>query len=102
MFLDQIPALLMPNRCRRQFAIDADHAPAAQVDRLVAAQSPLLGTAMAGLPGLAVPTGLVGGLPVGVQRVSGCFRENRCLQAGGIIKHAAGFSALDHLVPRAG
>ena len=64
------------------------------------AQSPLLGTAMMGLPGLSVPTGLAGGLPTGVQLVSGRFREDLILRAGEIIERAARFSALDRLTGR--
>ncbi|MBL0087237.1 MAG: amidase [Ideonella sp.] len=98
-FLDRHPVLLMPNSWQRQFRIDADHAPADEVDRLVAAQSPLLGTAMLGLPGLAVPTGMSGDLPAGVQLVAGRFREDLALRAGEIIERAANFSALETLSP---
>ena len=35
-----------------------------------------------GLPGLTVSTGLVGRIPVGVQIVSGRYREDLCLAAG--------------------
>ena len=97
MFFERHPVLLMPNSWQRQFAIDADLGTPAQVDALVRAQSPLLGTAMMGLPGLSVPTGLVGGLPTGVQLVSSRFREDLILRAGAIIEAAAHFSALDHL-----
>lgn len=96
-FFERHPVLLMPNSWQRQFAIDADLGTPAQVDALVRAQSPLLGTAMMGLPGLSVPTGLVGGLPTGVQLVSSRFREDLILRAGAIIEAAAHFSALDHL-----
>ena len=91
--------LLMPVSWQRQFAIDADQSPPEAVQRLLAAQSPLLGTAMMGLPGLAVPTGLVHGLPAGVQLVAARFREDRCLAAGELIERAAGFSALEALAP---
>lgn len=100
-FLDHCAVLLMPNSWQRQFPNDSDKAPAEQVDRLVRAQSPLLSTAMLGLPGLSVPTGMSGGLPTGVQLVAGRFREDRLLHAGGLIERAAGFSALDELT-RAG
>ncbi len=96
-FFDRYPVLLMPNSWQRQFAIDADLAAPDQVDALVRAQSPLLGTAMMGLPGLSVPTGLVGGLPVGVQLVSARFREDLSLLVGEIVERAAQFSALDLL-----
>ena len=101
-FFDRWPVLLMPNSWQRQFAIDADLGTADQVDRLVRAQSPLLGTAMMGLPGLSVPTGLVQGLPTGVQLVAGRFREDQALRAGEIIEAAARFNALDHLLGQSG
>ena len=99
MFLERHPVLLMPVSWQRQFPIDADKGPPEQVHRLLAAQSPLLGTAMMGLPGLAVPTGLAAGLPEGVQLVAGRFREDRLLRVGELIERAAAFSALDVLAP---
>ena len=98
-FLERYPVLLMPNSGQRQFAIDADCGSPELVLKPLAAQAPLLGTAMLGLPGLAVPTGVVNGLPTGVQLVSGKSREDLALRAGEIIERAAGFSALDHLAP---
>ena len=92
--------LLMPVSWQRQFPIDADIGAPERVHRLLAAQSPLLGTAMMGLPGLAVPTGMAGGLPAGVQIVAARFREDRCLAVGELLEAAAGFSALDRLAPR--
>ena len=96
-FFDQYPVLLMPNSWQRQFAIDDDTRSVERMNQLVAAQSPLLGTAMTGLPGLAVPTGMADGLPTGVQLVSGRFREDLALRAGEVIERAAMFSALDRL-----
>ena len=87
----------MPNSWQRQFAIDDDTCTAERMNELVAAQSPLLGVAMMGLPGLAVPTGMTGGLPTGVQLVGGKFREDLILRAGGAIERVAGFSAIDQL-----
>ena len=57
---------------------------------MLCAQSPMLGTAMLGLPGLSVPTGLVDGLPTGVQLVAARWREDLCLQAGAAIERAVG------------
>ena len=99
-FFDRYPVLLMPNCWQRQFPIDADIGSPEQVQSLVAAQSPLLGTAMMGLPGLSVPTGVVDGLPIGVQLVSGRFREDLILRAGEIIERAAKFNVLDRLPGR--
>ena len=96
-FLEQYPVLLMPNSWERQFSIDDDTHSASRMQRIVAAQSPLLGTAMMGLPGLSVPTGLNSGLPVGVQLVANRYREDRLLRAGALIEERAGFNAVEHL-----
>ncbi len=96
-FLDHYDVLLMPNSWQRQFPVDADKGPASQVQRLLAAQSPMLGTAMMGLPGLSVPTGVVDGLPTGVQLVSGRFREDLALQAGALIEQSSSYRVLDAL-----
>ena len=55
---------------------------------------------MMGLPGLSVPTGVVDGLPIGVQLVATRFREDRLLSAGEVIERAAGYSVLDALQAR--
>jgi amidase len=97
LFLERYPVLLMPNSWQRQFPIDADSVSVERVKQLMNAQSPLLGTAILGLPGLSVPTGLMQGLPTGVQIVTWRFREDLALRAGAVIERAAGFSALEHL-----
>ncbi len=98
MFFEKHPVLLMPNSWQRQFPIDADLAGDSAVHKLTAAQAPLLGTAMMGLPGLSVPTGVVGGLPVGVQLVSSRFREDLILRAGECIEQAAKYDVLAKLM----
>ena len=100
-FLERYPVLLMPNSWERQFPIDDDQRSAERTAQILLAQAPLLSTATLGLPGLSVPTGVVNGLPVGVQIVSTKFREDRMLAAGEVIERAAGFSALTHLLGRA-
>jgi amidase len=97
LFLDRYDVLLMPVSWQRQLPIDADHGDPAVVSRLLSVQSPLLTTAMLGLPGLSVPTGMAGHLPAGVQIVATRFREDRALRAGAIIERAARFDAIDHL-----
>jgi amidase len=79
---------------RRQFPVDADVGPPSQVQSLLAAQSPLLATAWLGLPGLAVPTGVVDGLPLGVQIVTARFRDDLALRAGEVVERAAGWSVM--------
>ena len=102
LFFERYPLLLMPNAWERQFRIDDDLQSQARFEQILLAQTPLLNTALLGLPGLSVPTGVVDGLPVGVQLVATRFREDVCLQAGEVIERAAGFSALDWLCPPAG
>ncbi len=47
---------------------------------------------LAGLPGITVPCGLDSkGLPVGVQLIGDCFKENNIIRAGFAIEQAAGF-----------
>ena len=90
----------MPNSWERQFPVDDDLRSAERTAQILLAQSPLLGAAVLGLPGLSVPTGVVDGLPIGVQLVAARFREDRLLAAGEVIEQAAGFSALDYLSRR--
>lgn len=97
-FFERYPVLLMPNSWERQFPIDDDQHSAERTAQILLAQAPMLSTATLGLPGLSVPTGVVNGLPVGVQIVSTKFREDRMLAAGEVIEQAAKFSALDHLM----
>ena len=96
-FFERYPVLLMPNSWQRPFAVDSDRVSVERMNAIIAAQSPLLGTAMMGLPGLSVPTWMDGGLPTGVQLVATRFREDLLLRTGGSIEAAAGFSVLDHL-----
>ena len=97
LFLEQYPVLLMPNSWERQFPIDDDLRSQARFEEILLAQTPLLNTAMLGLPGLSVPTGVVDGLQVGVQLVANKFREDLLLRAGEMIERAAQFSVLDRL-----
>ena len=97
LFYAKYPVLLMPNSWERQFPIDDDTRSQERMEQMLQAQSPLLATAGLGLPGLAVPTGVVDGLPVGVQLCATRYREDLCLDAGAVIERAAGFSALDRL-----
>jgi amidase len=99
-FLERYPVLLMPNSWERQFPIDDDQRSVERTAQILLAQAPMLSTATLGLPGLSVPTGVVNGLPVGVQIVSTKFREDRMLAAGEVIERAAQFSTLDHLLRR--
>ncbi|MGN6378386.1 MAG: Asp-tRNA(Asn)/Glu-tRNA(Gln) amidotransferase subunit GatA [Gaiellales bacterium] len=46
---------------------------------------------LAGLPGISIPCGLAGGLPVGLQLIGPVFSENRLLEAAHAVEQAVGF-----------
>ena len=96
-FFEKYPLLLMPNSWQQQLPVDDDQQSPERTREILLAQAPLLSTAVLGLPGLSVPTGMNNKLPKGVQLVSARFREDRLLAAGEIIERAAGFSALQTL-----
>jgi aspartyl-tRNA(Asn)/glutamyl-tRNA(Gln) amidotransferase subunit A len=52
---------------------------------------------LAGLPGISVPSGLAGGLPVGFQAIGPAFSENRLFAIGHALEAAIGF---DPVPPR--
>jgi amidase len=47
-------------------------------------------TSFAGVPGVAVPTGVTDGLPSGVQIVGRAFREDLCLDAAQAVEDRLG------------
>ena len=94
-FFQRFPVLLMPVSFERPFPVDLDQQGDEAMERLLRAQSPLVSTAILGLPGLSVPVGMADGVPMGVQLVAGRFREDRCLAAGEAIEARAAWSVLD-------
>lgn len=85
-FLERYPLLIMPVSSLRPVPVDYDQNGDAAVTRMLTAHHPMLAISMLGLPGLAVPTGLVDGIPTGVQLVAGRFREDICLSAAEVIE----------------
>ncbi|MDA8167475.1 MAG: Asp-tRNA(Asn)/Glu-tRNA(Gln) amidotransferase subunit GatA [Actinomycetota bacterium] len=53
---------------------------------------------LAGLPGISIPAGLSGGLPVGLQIVGRAFSENRLLQAAYSAESVIGFDRVSPLI----
>src|SRR5437868_8898705 len=84
--------LLMPVSGELPFPDGLDRRDDASFARVWRAQMPQIGIPFMGLPALTVSTGLVGRIPVGVQVVSGRYREDLCLLAGEAIA-AAGVPA---------
>lgn len=95
-FLEEYPILLLPVSAEQAFEQDADLAGVARVRQLIAAQYSMMAVALLGFPGLSVPTGIDGGLPVGIQLVGRRFDETSLLDAGDLIEARAGrFTPID-------
>jgi amidase len=85
-FFEEYPVLLMPVSGELPFPDHLDRQDDASFGRVWRAQLPQIAIPFMGLPGLTVSTGLVGRIPVGVQVVSGRYREDLCLLAGEAIE----------------
>ncbi len=85
-FLESYAVLLMPVSAELPFADGLDLRDEASFARVWRAQLPQIAIPFMGLPALTVSTGLVGRVPVGVQLVSGRYREDLCLLAGEAIE----------------
>ena len=85
-FFERYAVLLMPVSGELPFADQLDRKDDASFARVWHAQLPQIAIPFMGLPGLTVSTGLVGRIPVGVQLVSGRYREDLCLAAGEAIE----------------
>jgi amidase len=85
-FLENYSVLLMPVSGELPFPDGLDMRDEASFAKVWQAQLPQIAIPFLGLPGLTVSTGLVGRVPVGVQVVSGRFREDMCMLAGEAIE----------------
>ncbi|RQR42368.1 MULTISPECIES: amidase family protein [unclassified Burkholderia] len=82
LFLDEYAVLLLPVSSELPFPDDLDRQGPGGFERVWEAQLTLRALPAMGLPGLAVTTGLVDNVPVGVQVVAAHHREDLCLLAG--------------------
>ena len=85
-FLEKYAVLVMPVSGELPFPDQLDVKDDASFARVWHAQLTQIAIPFMGLPGLTVSTGLVGRVPVGVQVVSGRYREDLCLAAGEAIE----------------
>jgi len=85
-FFETWSVLLMPVSGELPFPDGLDLRDEASFARVWQAQLTQIAIPFMGLPGLTVSTGLVGRVPVGVQVVSGRYREDLCLLAGEAIE----------------
>ncbi|QES46535.1 indole acetimide hydrolase [Streptomyces venezuelae] len=99
-FLDTYPLLLGPSFTEPPVEPGLESRDRAGRDRVGAGMRLCSVTSFVGVPGVAVPTGVVDGLPVGVQIVGRAFREDLCLDAAQAIEDRLGvFTPVD---PRVG
>jgi amidase len=85
-FFESYSVLLMPVSGELPFPDRLDMRDDASFARVWRAQLTQIAIPFMGLPALTVSTGLVGKVPVGVQIVSGRYREDLCLWAGEAIE----------------
>jgi amidase len=88
-FAAEHPLVLGPVSTDLPFPIGFDTRDQASTDEAMRAQRLLVAVNVLGLPAVAVPTGLAGDLPVGVQVIGPWLREDLCLDAAEVIEARA-------------
>jgi amidase len=90
LFLDRVPLVLAPICSEPVYRQGFDIESAARTAALWRECATMMAVPVLGLPAMAVPTGAVDGLPMGVQIVGQRFREDLCLAAAEAIEARAG------------
>ncbi|MGR3376207.1 amidase family protein [Salipiger abyssi] len=93
-FLEDYPVVLMPVSGELPFQQDEDLRGGDVLTRLWEVQLPQIAIPLLALPGLSVASGVVDGIPSGVQLVAPPWREDICLEAGELLERGFGFPAL--------
>jgi amidase len=86
LFLAECPLVVTPASNEPAFPVDLDLVNTDTTRRLMGAQIMQLAVPVLGLPAVSVPTGIVDGVPTGVQITAGRFREDLCLDAAAAIE----------------
>jgi amidase len=95
-FLTGIPLVLLPVSAERVLEQDADLTGVDRMREVMAAQWSMMAIPTLGFPAISVPTGIVDGLPMGVQLLGQRFREDSLFDAAEIIEARAGtFTPID-------
>ncbi len=92
-FMETYPLVLAPVSQVPSFHQHEDLQGAERVRHMLDEQSMLYSVNLLGLPAAAVPTGVVDGVPIGVQIIGPRFREDLCLDAAQAIETAVGVLA---------
>jgi amidase len=91
-FFETTPLVLAPVSTEPVYQRGFDLESAARTAGLWRECATLTAVPVLGVPGLAVPTGLVDGRPVGVQILASRFREDLCLAAGQAVEARSGLT----------
>ncbi len=95
-FMERYPLILLPVSAEQAFEQDADIASLDRMREVMNAQWSMMAIPMLGFPALSVPTGIAGGLPVGVQLLGRRFREDTLFDAAAVIEARNGvFTPID-------
>ncbi len=89
LFLEERPLVMTPVSNEPAFPVGLDLIDVETTGRIIRAQMMQLAVPVLGLPSISVPTGVVDGLPMGVQITAGRFREDLCLDAAAAIEDRA-------------
>ncbi len=92
-FLARVPLVLSPVSTEPVYRIGFDLESVERTAAVWRECATLTAVPVLGLPALAVPTGVVDGLPTGVQIMGSRFREDLCLAAGEAIEARSGMAA---------
>ncbi len=95
-FMERYSTVLLPVSAEQAFEQDADISSVDRMREVMAAQASMMAIPLLGFPALSVPTGVAGGLPVGVQLLGRRFDEDGILDAAEVIERRAGtFTPVD-------
>ena len=89
-FFERWPVALGPVLTELSFPVGYDIAGPAEHERLSLSLCLCQATSFIGLPALALPVGLAGNKPLGIQIISGFWREDLCLEAAALIEAGLG------------
>jgi amidase len=84
------PVVLLPQRTDPLLEVDEDLRSTEHLRHVLRGYAPSATVNLLGLPALVVPTGLVDGLPTGVQLVAPAHREDLCLAAAAAVEACLG------------
>jgi len=95
-FMEQYSMVLLPVSAEQAFEQDADLGGMDRLQQIIAANSSMTAIPLLGFPAVSVPTGVVNGLPAGVQLLGRRFDEDGILNAAEVIEARAGtFTPID-------